>query len=167
MLWYSYYMHHTPSPSQVPDTLGAMLADLLRLLRADFYQRGRSQALAPQLHRLLLIAHRIPGCRQVELASWLDLSPVTVGRMLDRLEQQGLIRRETHPTDRRATRVHVEAKALPLVRRLTELLAQAHERALAGMSIEDREALMAGLRRVHANLSTARVRPITGRRHGS
>lgn len=157
----------TSYESQVPDTLAAMLADLLRLLRADFYQRTRSQALAPQLYRLLLTVHRRPGCRQVELASWLDLSPVTVGRMLDRLEQQGLVRRESHPTDRRATRIHVEAKALPLVKRLNELLVQAHGRALAGMSTAEQDALMAGLRRVHENLSTARGRATAGRRnHG-
>ncbi len=142
-----------------------MLADLLRLMRADFYQRTRSQALAPQLHRLLLAVHRSPGCRQVELAGWLDLSPVTVGRMLDRLEQQGLVRRDSHPTDRRATRIHVETRALPLVKRLNDLLVQAHARALAGMTTDEREALMAGLRRVHENLSTARDQATSGRRH--
>lgn len=145
-----------------------MLADLLRLLRANLYPPARAQSLTPQLHRLLLAAHRRPGCRQVELAGWLDLSPVTVGRMLDRLEQQGLVRRQSHPTDRRATRIHVEAKALPIVRRLDDQLAKAHERALAGMTSEEREALMAGLRRVHENLSTARERATTERRcHGS
>jgi len=160
-------MDYTSSLPRVPETLGPLLADVLRLLRADFQRRTRTQGLSPQLHRLLLAAHHLPGCRQVELAGWLDLSPVTVGRMLDRLEQQGLVRRESHPTDRRATRIHVDAKALPLVKRLTELGLQTHERALAGIGTEERQALMAGLRRVHENLSTARVRATTGRRnHG-
>lgn len=157
----------TPAPSPAGDTFGALVADVLRLMRADFQQRARSHSLPPQLHRLLLAVHRTPGCRQVELAERLDLSPVTVGRMLDRLEKQGLVRREAHPTDRRAARVSVDAKALPQVRRLAEFAQEAQERALEGMAPDERRAVMAALRQVRDNLLAARSESAKRqRRHG-
>lgn len=150
-----------------PEAFGPLLADVLRLLRADFLRRTREQALTPQLHRLLLVAHRNPGCRQVELAEWLEISPVTIGRMLDRLEHQGLLRRERHPTDRRATRIHLEQQALPIVKRLAEISGQVQDRALAGLDAAERHALLAGLRRVHANLVQGQRNGTGGgRRHG-
>jgi MarR family transcriptional regulator for hemolysin len=148
------------------ESFGALLADVLRLLRSDFLRRARTPSLPPQLHRLLLAAHRHPGCRQVELAAWLDLSPVTVGRMLDRLERQGLLRREQHPTDRRATVVHVERKALPQVRRLAGFARRTLDRAFTGMTPTERQVLLTGLQKVRMNLSGARGTGTGRRTHG-
>jgi DNA-binding MarR family transcriptional regulator len=134
------------------EQLGVLLIDVLRLLRADFSQRARGVSLTPQLHRLLLLIHRNPRCRQVQLAEWLEITPVTVGRMLDRLEKQELIRRDGHPDDRRATCVELDPKALPLVQRLAGFAAATRARALEGLGADERAALVNGLRRVHENL---------------
>jgi DNA-binding MarR family transcriptional regulator len=134
------------------EQFGFLVVDILRLLRADFSGRTRGMALTPQLHRLLLHVHRDPGCRQVELAGWLEITPVTVGRMLDRLEKQHLIRRESHPADRRATCVRIEPKALPIVKKLTDAATMTRSRALQGISASERRALIASLRRIHLNL---------------
>ncbi len=134
------------------EQFGFLVVDILRLLRADFSSRTRGLALTPQLHRLLLHVHRDPGCRQVELAAWLEITPVTVGRMLDRLEKQQLIRRESHPADRRATCVRIEPKALPIVKILTDAATMTRSRALQGISTSERRALIASLRRIHLNL---------------
>lgn len=154
----------SPSP---PEAFGPLVSDVLRLLRTDFLRRTREQSLTPQLHRLLLIAHRHPGCLQVQLAEKLDITPVTVGRMLDRLEKQGLLRREQHSTDRRATRIHLEPGALPIVKRLTASLRETGERALAGLDAAQREALLASLRRVQENLAQAPERIGTERGTGT
>ena len=146
------------------DQFGFLLVDILRLLRADFSSRTRGVELTPQLHRLLLHVYRNPRCRQVELADWLEITPVTVGRMLDRLEKQSLVRRENHPQDRRATCVMLEPAALPLVKKLTDLRALTREQAMHGIGNSERRALIATLRRVHHNLGkqaalrTGRVR---------
>ena len=87
--------------------LGFLAADVLRLLRADFAARTRDVPLTPALHRLLISVDRDPGCSQVELAEWLEVTPATVGRMVDRLEKQGLVRRDSEPGDRRVSRVYI------------------------------------------------------------
>jgi DNA-binding MarR family transcriptional regulator len=132
--------------------LGVLLTDVLRLLRVDFYRRAHGVPLTPQLHRLLLVISRQPGCRQVQLAEWLDITPVTVGRMLDRLEKQGMIRRDGHPDDRRAVCVELAPGALPLVKRLTGFAGLTRERALQGLDDAERAQLLALLARVRDNL---------------
>jgi DNA-binding MarR family transcriptional regulator len=135
------------------EQFGFLIMDILRLLRADYGSRTRGMALTPQLHRLLLLVHRHPGCRQVELADWLEITPVTVGRMLDRLEKQELVRRDSHPDDRRAVRVQLTPEALPLVGKLADIAVLSREAALQGIGTSERRALVASLRRVHRNLT--------------
>ena len=158
-MWYANYMHSVSLPASRTATgrpgeehLGMLLTDVLRLLRADFYRRATGIPLTPQLHRLLMLVHRNPRCRQVELAEWLELTPVTVGRMLDRLEKQQLVRRDGHPADRRAVCVELEPGALPLVQRLAGIATETRERALKGLDIRDRTALIDALARLRDNL---------------
>jgi DNA-binding MarR family transcriptional regulator len=138
--------------------LGILLADVLRLMRQDFAARTRAMPLSPALHRLLLYVQRRPGSRQVELAEWLDVTPVTVGRMIDRLERQNLVRRENHPADRRATCVYVGEGAAEL---LASLGAKAHDtrqRAVDGLTAQQRKDLITALAKVRANLATPPAR---------
>jgi len=147
--------------------LGFLLADTLRLLRAEFARRTRGFPLTPALHRLLIYVERNPGCRQVELAEWLDVSPVTVGRMIDRLEKQGLVRREQHPVDRRASRVVVGEGARALLDKLNAVAEVTRERAFEGVSAAQREQVFAALERIRENLASVTARPLlTKRKHG-
>jgi DNA-binding MarR family transcriptional regulator len=132
--------------------LGFLTADVLRLLRADFASRASDMPLTPALHRLLFNVNRHPGCRQVELADWLEITPVTVGRMIDRLEQQGLVRRENEPGDRRVSRVFIAPQAGPLLAQINAKAEQTRERAFRGMSAAQREALLGALAQLRDNL---------------
>ena len=109
-----------------------LLSDTVRLLRAEFARRVPGFALTPALIRLLFYVQRVPGCRQVEIAEWLDITPVTVGRMIDRLEQQGLVCRESDPGDRRVSRVHLGKAAKPHMTRLNAYADRVTERAFHG-----------------------------------
>jgi DNA-binding MarR family transcriptional regulator len=129
-----------------------LIADILRLMRQDFARRTRAMPLSPALHRLLIHVQRRPGCRQVELADWLDVTPVTVGRMLDRLERQKLVRRENHPVDRRATCVYVGEGAGELLSHLTAKASETRQRAVDGLSPQQRRELIAALKLVKSNL---------------
>ncbi len=137
-----------PSQSQ----LGFLMSDVLRLLRADFASRASDMPLTPALHRLLYNVHRHPGCRQVELAEWLEITPVTVGRMIDRLEKLGLVRRENEPGDRRVSRVFIAPKAGPLLAQINAKAEQTRERAFRGMSAAQRETLLGALAQLRDNL---------------
>lgn len=145
-----------------------LMGDTVRLLRAEFARRVPGFALTPALIRLLFYVQRVPGCRQVEIAQWLDITPVTVGRMIDRLEKQGLVCRETDPADRRAFRLHLGKAARPHMARLNDYADRVRERAFKGLSAAECDALLASLRRVHDNLTTdaSRARRAKGARHG-
>ncbi len=145
--------------------LGFVLRDVLSLMRADFSRRAAGLGLTPALHRLLFHLDREPGCRQVDLAAVMEITPVTVGRMLDRLERQHLVRRAADPEDRRASCVYLDSRGTELMSRLQRIARHTEERALQGLAVEEREALRSALRRVRENLapgSTARP----GRRRG-
>lgn len=139
--------------------LGILMADVLRLMREDFAARTRAMPLSLSLHRLLLYVQRRPGSRQVELAEWLDVTPVTVGRMIDRLERQNLVRRESHPADRRAICVFVGEGATELLDRLSGKASETRQRALAGLSAEERRQLLAVLDRLRSNLAAPESQP--------
>ena len=137
---------------------GFLIADVLRLLRADFAARARGTGLTTALHRLLLHVQRNEGCRQVELADWLDISPVTVGRMIDRLEKQRLLRREADPVDRRASRIHLGDAAEPMMTELKAVGDLVRGRALQGFSQPELREFIDALERVRDNLSTDAAR---------
>jgi DNA-binding MarR family transcriptional regulator len=129
-----------------------VFADVLRLLRRDFYARTEGLGLTPALARLLLYVARAPDSRQIDLATRLEVTPVTLGRMVDRLVERGCLRRVADATDRRAYRVRITAAAEPLVARLERIATATRERALAGFSAADRRQLLRYLRQLHTNL---------------
>jgi MarR family transcriptional regulator for hemolysin len=133
--------------------LGFLLRDALRLMRADFSRRTTGLGLTPALYRLLFHLDREPGCRQVELAGVMEITPVTVGRMIDRLEKQRLVRRASHPDDRRATCVFLDRRGTELMERLREIARQTEGRALQDFGARERDALYRDLRRLRDNLS--------------
>jgi DNA-binding MarR family transcriptional regulator len=141
-----------PAPGRPQMQLGFLTSDVLRLLRADFVSRTGDMPLTPALHRLLINVDRRPGCRQVELAEWLDITPVTVGRMIDRLEKQKLVRRENEPGDRRVYRVYIAAGARSLLAQLNDKAQQTRERAFRGMSAAQRDELLDALAKLRENL---------------
>jgi DNA-binding MarR family transcriptional regulator len=134
------------------DDFGLLVMDVLRLLRVDFRGRARGIPHTLQLHAALILLQRNPGCRQTQLAKWLEVTPTTVGRMLDRLQHEQFVRREQDPRDRRTLRVHLLPKATPLIGRLLEIGAQTQQLALNGLSTSERRSLASLLRRVRRNL---------------
>jgi len=103
---------------------------------------------------------RKPGLRQVELADMLDLEPITLCRIVDRLEEAGLVQRVRDPEDRRAWRLHVTEQAQPLIEKLQGIGAQLVEQAFAGIDRKDLETT----RRVLAQARENSARPITTNR---
>lgn len=133
--------------------LTSLLADVVRLLRRDFYTQTAGLGLTPALARLLYHVNRAPGCRQAELAARLDVSPVTLGRMIDRLVARGYVRREPDPEDRRAVRVYVAARGAPLIARMIEVERRLTARATRGLVGAERTALRRSLERLCSNLA--------------
>ena len=158
-----------PSSSPLPDvaaalpppsaahgySLGFLLADVLRLSRAEFRRQASGLRLTPALSRLLFYVDQIPGCSQAELAAYLDVTSATTGRMIDRLEAGGYVRRLPDSTDRRTFRIHLDTAAAPLVARMHEALARTTEKLLVGIPGDEEQAMRRTLLRMCANLTTA------------
>ena len=141
------------SPSRAY-SLGFLLADVLRLSRNEFRRQASGLRLTPALSRLLFYVDQRPGCTQAELAGYLDLSSATVGRMIDRLQAGGFLRRLPDASDRRAFRIHLDAAASPLVERMHEALDRTLVTMMAGIPPGEQAALRATLERIRGNLET-------------
>ena len=107
--------------------------------------------------KVLFKLTRSPGLRQVELADMLDLEPITLCRIVDRLEEAGLVERTRDPDDRRAWRLQVTAKAQPLVDKLQAVGAKLVDQAFSGIDPQDIEITRQVLARVREN--AARTAP--------
>jgi DNA-binding MarR family transcriptional regulator len=135
------------------DSIALLMSDNSRLLRRRFDARARSLGISRARWQTLFALSRIEGATQTQLAEALDVETITVGRMVDRLEETGLVERRADPADRRAWRLHLTAAAHPLLERLRPLGIDVTEEALAGLDAAERETLGRLLERVRGNLS--------------
>jgi MarR family transcriptional regulator, transcriptional regulator for hemolysin len=129
------------------------VGETARVLRREFDRRAAVLGVTRAQWRVLARLRRRDGLRQVELADLLDVEPITLCRMVDRLEEAGLVERRRDETDRRAWLVHLTPKAEPLVEELRALGDIFMGDALAGISKTDRETAQAVLAKVRDNLS--------------
>ena len=126
-----------------------------RAIRRDFDRRAAVLGTTRAQWRVLAKLARQDGQRQVELADFLDVEPITLCRMVDRLAEAGLVERRPDEADRRAWRIHLTDKAKPVIAELEALAEAFHRDLLAGIDEADREVALNVLARVRANLETA------------
>ncbi len=150
-------------------TLGFLLHDAARLLRKRFEQTARAQGLSLTRSQWSVLAHlnRHEGVNQSTLADFMDVEPITLARLVDKLEQLNLIERRADPQDRRARLLHLRPAAQPLIAEMRDLGAATREEAMKGLSPEQREQLMQMLLVIKANLTDrAAAGPISGSETG-
>jgi DNA-binding MarR family transcriptional regulator len=132
---------------------GFLLHDVARLLRQAYDRRVRGLGLTRSQWWVLNQLFRNPGVNQSELADILEIRKPTLGRLLDRMEAKGWVRREHDATDRRAWRVHLTDAIEPAMRELRAAAAQLRRDALAGLSATEREQFVDTLLAIKANLA--------------
>lgn len=92
-----------------------LLHDVARIMRTRFDQWARAYGLTRAQGIILTRLERQPGLSQNELAAICEVEPITVGRLVDRLEARGLLERRPDPQDRRIRRLHLSAAAAPVL----------------------------------------------------
>lgn len=122
--------------------LGFLLHDVARLLRKRIEQRTRALGLTRSQWSVLAHIARHEGINQTALAEVLEVEPITLGRILDRLESMGYIERRPHPDDRRARLPHLTEKAGPVLEQLFALGAAVREEAMEGLTKAQRDDLV-------------------------
>jgi MarR family transcriptional regulator for hemolysin len=125
-----------------------------RLIRRRFERRARQTGLSLTRHqaRALLLIARNEGLRQAVVATMLDIEPIALVRMLDRLHEEGLVERRPHPTDRRIRTLWLTPLAWGVIDRVLAINAEIREEACAGLAPAAREMLMQALGHMKDNL---------------
>lgn len=131
------------------------LSDVARMLRTYADHKASQFGITRAQWVVLVRLDRFEGLKQSELAEMLDLQPITLTRLLDRLCGHGLIERRSDSNDRRAKRLYLTAEARPLLARLGELGDEWMATALAGLEREHVEKMVAQLGIVKENLRQA------------
>ncbi len=131
------------------------IIDVARLLKTYVDQRARRYGMTRAQWAVLFRLDRSEGLKQSELAEILDLQPISLTRLLDRLAENGLIERRADPNDRRANRLFLTAAARPLLERLTKLGEGMMETVLDGLDDNSVEHLLRDLQIVRENLRGA------------
>ena len=134
------------------ESLGYLIADTGRLIRKAFDERARAIGITRSQWRLLANLLRRPGLKQTQLADLLEVEPISLSRMVDRLQDAGMVERRADPNDRRAWCLFLTEKAEPLILQLRSVSDGLHEQALAGFVEAEREVLDELLERIRANL---------------
>jgi DNA-binding MarR family transcriptional regulator len=132
-----------------------LLHDVARLLRKRFEQNARQLGLTRSQWQVLAWLSENEGIHQNALAELLEIEPITLARIVDRLVDSELIERRTHPTDRRIRLLHLTPHAHPRLAQMWPIAQQTREEALDGVSAADRERLMAILLSMKSNLIRA------------
>ncbi|MCB1359900.1 MAG: MarR family transcriptional regulator [Rhodobacter sp.] len=133
-------------------SLGLLLHDVSRLLKAEFERRSRETGLTLNQWRVLATLSRKGSQTQAALAAAIEVSPMTVSDVIERLESQGLVSRAPDPQDSRAKRVTLTEAAGPTIDLAREVATQVYARALSGLSETERAAMMHALTHIFDNL---------------
>jgi DNA-binding MarR family transcriptional regulator len=135
------------------ETLPFEISETAHALRKAFDRRAVGMGVTRAQWKVLFRLERQPGLRQIDLADMLDIEPITLSRIVDRLEEAELVERVADPADRRAWRLHVTAKSWPLIAKLRAVADEMISDAFAGIDPKDVEITRAVLGRVRENAS--------------
>jgi DNA-binding MarR family transcriptional regulator len=132
---------------------GFLIKDVSRLSSLNFEREALGLDLSLAQCKVLIYLQRNQGISQVRLAELTGTDPMTLVRILDRMEKDGWVERCPDPTDRRARRLYMKDAATPVVDEIWRIADRARAAALAGLGAAEREILMSLLGRIHDNLT--------------
>ena len=133
---------------------GFLVHDVSRLIKRRFDRKARQTGLPITRRQAAVVLYiaRNEGVSQAEVATWLDLEPIALVRMLDKLNDEGLVERRAHPTDRRVRTLWLTPAARPMVTQILAINKTIREEAFAGMAAHARETVIDILDGIKGNL---------------
>lgn len=134
-----------------------LLSDTARLLRRAFDARVRQLGMTSTQARLLLFLWQIEGENQGYYAERLEVEPITLCRLIDRMADSELIERRRDPSDRRAWLLHLTERSRKLIDEVRASLVGLEEEMLDGFDPAQRETLMTMLEMIRTNFSNERA----------
>jgi len=131
---------------------GFLLKDVSRRYVLRFEQRAGEISLTLSQCKVLARLETNEGVSQARLAELTEIEPMTMVRILDRMEADSLLERRPDPADRRARSLYLTARAKPLLEQIWHLSELTRAETFAGISRSERELFMSLLERMHANV---------------
>jgi len=135
------------------DSLGFLIGDVSRLLRRRFDERARAIGVTRAQWRTLAMLNRNEGLNQGRLAELLEVEPITLCRMVDRLEEAGHVERRRDPSDRRAWNIFLTAQSRPLIAQLRVIADELLKHALIGVAPNEQAQMARALDIIQTNLA--------------
>jgi MarR family transcriptional regulator, transcriptional regulator for hemolysin len=132
--------------------LGFLLSDTARALRTTVDQKAREIGMTRAQWSLLARVERCEGLKQADLAAQIDVAPITLGRLVDRLVELDLVERRSDPEDRRIYRLYLKEGARAVLEKLAVMGEIVMTEALAGVDDASIEAVIQSLTRMKLNL---------------
>jgi DNA-binding MarR family transcriptional regulator len=96
------------------------------------------------------------------MAELLDVEPITVGRMIDRLQAADLVERRTDPSDRRAWRIHLTDTGCATIEQMLPLAKEMFQVAMRRLSQEQQKQLETSLNIIRDNLTPLQQQVVNG-----
>lgn len=139
-------------------TLAHLVQDLARLMAQRFEERARRLGLTRAQWSLIATLFRREGSSQAALAEHLEITPISLGRLVDRMERAGWVERRGEPADRRAYRLYLTERAHRLRPQLRGLTDQVQAQALRALDASEQDRFIALLRTVRETVASDQVR---------
>jgi MarR family transcriptional regulator for hemolysin len=141
--------------TEVGRAFGFLVHDVSRLIKRRFERRARQMGLpiTRQQAAVVLNIAGNEGVSQAEVAAWLGIEPIALVRMLDKLHEEGLVERRSHPTDRRVRTLWLTPAARPVVTQILSINKTIREEAFVGMAADARDTVIDILDGIKGNLA--------------
>ena len=156
-----------------PFMLGREIYEVSRTIRRHFDRRARSMGFTQAQWAALWHLDRNEGISQAGLADILEMQPISLARILDRMESAGLIERRPDPGDRRAVQLFLTPQAGPILKILRKIADEVRTIASKGLTDDEQSQVVDLLQRVRANFGSpdaetaAATAAIAGQKAGS
>jgi MarR family transcriptional regulator for hemolysin len=141
-------------PQNLDRELLYVLHDVARLMRTRADQRARTYGMTRAQWVILSRLERQPGLSQNEMAAIVEVEPITIARLVDRLQASGFVERRADPKDRRIWRLHLTPAAEPMLAEIHKVKAQLHDEITAGVEPATLDLMVDGLLKLKANLTS-------------
>jgi len=148
-------------------TLGFLLPEVARLLRKRFKQNAHDSGLTRSQWQVLAYLSLNEGINQSGLAELLEVEPITLSRIVDKLQSFGWIERYPHPSDRRAWILCLTPAARPKLAEAREFSDRTTSEAFAGVSDGDALRLLKTLQALKSNLTDACGSSVAGQKRAT
>lgn len=141
------------NPRAIESDFLFLIYDVAQLVRRQADKQARTHGMTRAQWAVLARLEREPGITQSRLAVLTDVEPITIGRLVDRLEASGLIERQPDPDDRRIWRLTLTSKSAAILKQIAAFRRELHEEMAQGLNAQNLNTLVQCLQRMRLNLT--------------